>query len=213
MVSRLPDGQITCAILRTASQVPFRKIFRLTRRANQRYQLARLTRQEGRLAIVTKRAVGCGGRNARARRTRVWRTAKSCGPDARCWRQVGGCASIQLDRARYPAGDGGNKAGHRGEHEGNRKTIAQGKPGCLRWTCMLVCAFLCALRTRDRGCSAHPAFPAPSVRRARKLLAKLGRTAPRDRESVSADTRCLTIESVSIQARATSSAVITREGG
>ena len=62
MVSRLPDGQITCAILRTASQVPFRKIFRLTRRANQRYQLARLTRQEGRLAIVTKRAVGCGGR-------------------------------------------------------------------------------------------------------------------------------------------------------
>jgi hypothetical protein len=29
------------------------KIFRLTRRANQRYQLARLTREEGRLAIVT----------------------------------------------------------------------------------------------------------------------------------------------------------------
>jgi hypothetical protein len=29
------------------------KIFRLTRRANQRYQFARLTRQEGRLAIVT----------------------------------------------------------------------------------------------------------------------------------------------------------------
>jgi hypothetical protein len=29
------------------------KIFLLTRRANQRYQLARLTRQEGRIAIVT----------------------------------------------------------------------------------------------------------------------------------------------------------------
>ena len=28
---------------------------------------------------------------------------------------------------------------------------------------MLVCAFLCASCTRDRGCSAHPAFPAPSV--------------------------------------------------
>src|SRR6266700_7962434 len=27
---------------------------------------------------------------------------------------------------------------------------------------MLVCVFLCALCTRDRGCSAHPAFPAPS---------------------------------------------------
>ena len=28
---------------------------------------------------------------------------------------------------------------------------------------MLVCAFFCASCTRDRGCSAHPAFPAPSV--------------------------------------------------
>src|ERR1700675_4642952 len=28
---------------------------------------------------------------------------------------------------------------------------------------MLVCAFFCANCTRDRGCSAHPAFPAPSV--------------------------------------------------
>jgi hypothetical protein len=36
----------TCPVLRP-------KVFRLTRRANQRYQLARLTRQEGRLAIVT----------------------------------------------------------------------------------------------------------------------------------------------------------------
>src|SRR5882757_8581955 len=28
---------------------------------------------------------------------------------------------------------------------------------------MLVCTVLCALRTRDRGCSAHPVFPAPSL--------------------------------------------------
>jgi hypothetical protein len=27
--------------------------------------------------------------------------------------------------------------------------------------CMLVCAFLSANCTRDRGCSVHPAFPAP----------------------------------------------------
>src|SRR6476620_2771038 len=39
-------------------------------------------------------------------------------------------------------------------------------------------------RTRDRGCSAHPAFPAPSVWRGGKLLAKLGRIVPRDREGV-----------------------------
>ena len=30
-------------------------------------------------------------------------------------------------------------------------------------TCMLVCAKCAILGTRDRGCSAHPAFPAPSV--------------------------------------------------
>ena len=28
----------------------------------------------------------------------------------------------------HPRSDGGRKAGHRGEREGNRKTIAQGKP-------------------------------------------------------------------------------------
>jgi hypothetical protein len=38
------------------------KIFRFRRRANQWFESARLTRQEGRLAIVTKRAVGCDGR-------------------------------------------------------------------------------------------------------------------------------------------------------
>src|SRR4030081_538972 len=27
---------------------------------------------------------------------------------------------------------------------------------------MLVCAILCIICTRDRGCSAHPVFPAPS---------------------------------------------------
>src|SRR5207248_10024349 len=29
--------------------------------------------------------------------------------------------------------------------------------------CMLVCSFVCANRTRDRGCSKHPVFPAPSL--------------------------------------------------
>src|SRR5258708_5243597 len=28
---------------------------------------------------------------------------------------------------------------------------------------MLVCVFFCAACTRDRGCSAHPVFPAPSA--------------------------------------------------
>jgi hypothetical protein len=62
LATRLPDGQITCVFSHTASQARLRKIFRFGRRANQWFLSARLTRQEGRIAIVTKRAVGCGGR-------------------------------------------------------------------------------------------------------------------------------------------------------
>src|SRR6266536_3597615 len=41
---------------------------------------------------------------------------------------------------------------------------------------MLVCAFFTHFGTRDRGCSAHPAFPAPSVLRVRtQEFASLGR--------------------------------------
>ena len=50
----------------------------------------------------------------------------------------------------------------RGERGISRKTIAQGMPDCSDCTCMLVCVSLCAYCTRDRGCSKHPAFPAPS---------------------------------------------------
>jgi hypothetical protein len=60
------------------------------------------------------------------------------------------------------ASDGGKRAVLRGEHEVSRKATAQGRPGCSRRTCMLVCIFLNANRTRDRGCGRHPVFPAPS---------------------------------------------------
>ena len=50
----------------------------------------------------------------------------------------------------------------RGEHGISRKTTAQGMPECSGCSCMLVCAFLAHYCTRDRGCSKHPAFPAPS---------------------------------------------------
>jgi len=39
--------------------------------------------------------------------------------------------------------------------------------------CMLVCRFVCANRTRDRGCSKHPVFPAPSDRRGREVLKQI----------------------------------------
>src|SRR6266436_3944667 len=45
---------------------------------------------------------------------------------------------------------------------------------------MLVCAFLCATCTRDRGCSAHPAFPAPSFLEGTDVDANLGQTVPRE---------------------------------
>src|ERR1700724_2537957 len=47
---------------------------------------------------------------------------------------------------------------------------------------MLVCVSFAQFCTRDRGCSAHPVFPAPSDWRVRKLLAKLGQNMRRDRE-------------------------------
>src|SRR5215216_1265250 len=37
---------------------------------------------------------------------------------------------------------------------------------------MLVCSFVCANRTRDRGCSKHPVFPAPSDKEGGKLSSK-----------------------------------------
>src|SRR5437660_12885133 len=49
-----------------------------------------------------------------------------------------------------------------GERGISRKAIAQGMPECSGCTCMLVCALPRAHCTRDRGCSKHPAFPAPS---------------------------------------------------
>jgi hypothetical protein len=92
---------------------------------------------------------------------------------SRCWHQA-------QERRKFLTGDGGKRAVLRGEHEVSRKAIAQGRPGCSACTCMLVCSFVCANRTRERGCSVHPVFPAPSMFRRDKEHANLGRSAPRD---------------------------------
>ena len=63
------------------------------------------------------------------------------------------------------------------------KTTAQGMPACSDCTCMLVCASSAHYCTRDRGCSKHPAFPAPSSLWA-KRFAEPGQNAPRERGSV-----------------------------
>jgi|SRR6478735_9115215 len=48
---------------------------------------------------------------------------------------------------------------------------------------MLVCASFVRNCTRDRGCSEHPVFPAPSLLEG-EIEVNLGRSAPRDREGV-----------------------------
>src|ERR1700692_4056468 len=50
---------------------------------------------------------------------------------------------------------------------------------------MLVCAFLDAHCTRDRGCGAHPVFPAPSDFEGKVFLQNSGRIAPREQERMS----------------------------
>ena len=62
------------------------------------------------------------------------------------------------------------------------RSLAQGMPECSVCTCMLVCVFYAHFSTRDRGCSVHPAFPAPSLRDS--IDARLGRFAPRERSCV-----------------------------
>src|SRR4029077_20840002 len=92
----------------------------------------------------------------------------------RCWRQA-----LQ----KYLQGDGGNKAGRRGERGISRKTIAQGKPGCLRCPVCSCAHFLCTLHTRPRVQRA-PGFPCALCYRGREIHANLGRSASRECEGV-----------------------------
>jgi hypothetical protein len=112
-----------------------------------------------------ERAVRCDGRRWRDRRTRRKRTAKSCGSGA-------AVLALSPREAKLLGGDGGKRAVLRGEHEVSRKAIAQGRPECFQLPCMLVCIFSSANRTRDRGCSKHPVFPAPSISKRAKRRCK-----------------------------------------
>src|SRR5215207_10836001 len=104
---------------------------------------------------------GCDGRSGvsaicfRADETPE-RTAKSCGPDTRCWCQAGG---------KYPAVDGDKTNSLTGES--TKYAVKPLRRGCRSVSAALYARVrLCAIfSTRDRGCSAHPAFPAPSLLR------------------------------------------------
>jgi hypothetical protein len=58
-----------------------------------------------------------------------------------------------------------------------------GNVGCPPLNLYARVRFLFPFCTRDRGCSAHPAFPAPSDFKARNFSVNLGRTAPRECET------------------------------
>jgi hypothetical protein len=120
-----------------------------------------------------ERAVRCDGRGRRARRTRLTRTAKSCGSDVAVLALRSGEAKLLWD-------NGGKRAVLREEHEVSRKAVAQGRPECSRCPVCSCAVFVSANRTRDRGCSKHPVFPAPSDWRRDDEDENLGRNAPRE---------------------------------
>src|SRR5947208_4602527 len=98
----------------------------------------------------------------------------------RCWRQAGG---------RYPAGDGGKRAVHRGELAISRKAIAQGRPECSRCP-VCSCAFLFAQIARETaGAASTRSSLRPLTKRAGSYPANLGQFMLRDRETVSTSLR------------------------
>ncbi len=145
------------------------------------------SRQEGRIARRHERGTGCGGRRQRQARSvfagRLSVSGHGAQDDRRCGvRQnrvvlasVAGVKlpvanSIQPDRSAIkPAAMEAKGIRLQGELGISRQTIAQGMPACSGCTCMLVCALPRAHCTRDRGCSKHPAFPAPSRWRERLM--------------------------------------------
>ena len=88
-------------------------------------------------------------------RRRTWprRTAKTCGPDAPTL-----APSLRIHSQATVA----RKPGHRGERAISRKPLRrEGRMFSAEPVCS--CAFCTTHGTRDRGCSAHPVFPAPSA--------------------------------------------------
>jgi hypothetical protein len=123
---------------------------------------------EGRIAIVTTREAGCGGRDMptdeRHRRGRSSRVVLA----RPCRRQVGRDVN-----ASWPAAVA-NKLVHRGEREVSRKPLRREGRSVSACTCGHA-PFAQFFWREGPGCSGHPVFPAPSHSERAKSLAKLGR--------------------------------------
>ena len=149
---KAPAGQIT-SVLQKSCQAQNKgksKIFRFPSWANHRLDLpshptrgALRTSRNARWDAVDAKAA-TDGRGGCGRQSRVVLAP-------RCWRQA--CGFIR--RRRW------QQAGHRGERVISRKPSRRESRGASAGP-VCSCAHSSTLCTRDRGCSAHPAFPAPS---------------------------------------------------
>ena len=142
------------------------KIFRLPRRANHAFNSRSSTATRGAIAIVTN--VRWDAVDVRSRLTSaayaygeiVWVRRPGAGV------KFGGSESFQRrwwQQSRSP-----------GRPRISRKAIAQGRPECSPLNLYARGQHIfCATRLRDRGCSAHPVFPAPSLFQRARRNAKL----------------------------------------
>jgi hypothetical protein len=148
-----PGRQITQILVQPSAQ----KYSHFTFDPNHRFNSARLTADEGRVAIVTNVAVGCDGRSGAQDEARWKRTAKPCGPDAPT------LAFKLVMMLSHHTGDGGNKARSPGRARSKplKPLRREGRMNRLNLWRRHSCAFLPC--TRGCGCGEHPAFPAPSL--------------------------------------------------
>jgi hypothetical protein len=100
------------------------------------------------------------------------------GPTPRCRRQL-------VTRLKPRTGMVSQKAGSPGRSRISRKAIAQGRPDASAKPVCLRAPSCCNYRTQDRGCGAHPVFPAPSDFEGKVSLKNFGRIASRECEVVS----------------------------
>src|ERR1700731_1434987 len=118
------------------------------------------------------------------RRRRMTNAVVADGEAVWSWRPDAG---VKFLRSKLLGDDGGKKARSPGRARNKPVNHCAGKAGLPPLDLYARVRFFVHSCTRDRGCSAHPAFPAPSCSfQGVAIDAKLGRIAPRDREFASA---------------------------
>jgi hypothetical protein len=157
-------------------QAPKSKIFCFTEDPNQAHNPSRPEPIRGTLRGRHETlGLGCDGRcgvRCLHRTKAPQRTAKSCGPGAATLASIrpacAGTATVTI------------KAAHRGEHEGTRKAIARGKPGCLGCTCSSTPVLFAARGLRAQSA---PGFPCALCLRGTTRLHNPGEKPCRGNES------------------------------